>query len=88
MFDSEKLSQMFLVLWAGFEPLVRLLYICAFLSVSRVTVGLQIGAVTMDRSADGSPELLVSQPGRTYVTLLPRSATRPDSTPATEGSVC
>ena len=49
--------------------------------------GLQIGAVTMDRNADGTPELLVSQPGRTYVTLLPRSPARPDATTPIEGSV-
>ncbi|KAK7486416.1 hypothetical protein BaRGS_00022340 [Batillaria attramentaria] len=41
----------------------------------------QIGAISMNQSPDGSPELLVSQPGRTYVTLLPHTSQRLDVTP-------
>ncbi|XP_076450003.1 KICSTOR complex protein ITFG2-like [Babylonia areolata] len=43
----------------------------------------QIGAVTLDRTADGSPEMMVSQPGRTYVTLLPQSAVKLNIAPPT-----
>ncbi|KAK7098697.1 hypothetical protein V1264_002941 [Littorina saxatilis] len=51
--------------------------------VDRWQLAGQIGAVTMDSNAEGKPELLVSQPGRTYVTLLQRS-TRQDTTPSSE----
>lgn len=41
----------------------------------------QIGSISVSQSQDGTPELLVSQPGRTYVTLQSQSAQRADATP-------
>ncbi|PVD33762.1 hypothetical protein C0Q70_05022 [Pomacea canaliculata] len=39
----------------------------------------QIGAVTVNQRPDGSSELMVSQPGRTYVTLLPHGVCSTES---------
>lgn len=45
----------------------------------------QIGSMTVGHNADGMPELIASQPGRTYVTLTPSTGSLHGISPAAEG---